>query len=90
MLAAKNNSGHLDITPCVPVFAVLPMLSDTNPRCSGRCKGDRRERRVLAGKRNQTVKALGARGLALRVAPDFIMAGWAGISNTKSYADEEA
>jgi hypothetical protein len=30
------------------------------------------------------------RGLALRLALDFIMAGEAGISDTKSYADEKA
>jgi len=70
-LAAKNNGSHLDIAPRVQVWAVLRMLSDTDP-CSEalqrrpawapntRCKG------------NQLVKA---RGLALRLAPDFIMAG---------------
>jgi hypothetical protein len=61
MPAVKNNRGHLDITPCVQMCAVLRMLSDTDPRRSGRYKGDRRGRRVLAGKLNQLVKALGAR-----------------------------
>src|SRR4029077_18888157 len=56
----KNNSSHLDITPCVQVCAVQRMLTDTDPRAPGRYKGDRRVRRVLAGKRNQLVKSLGA------------------------------
>ena len=55
MPAAKNNRRHLDITPCVQICAVLRLLYDTDPGVMNVGA------EVLAGKRSQLVKALGAR-----------------------------
>jgi hypothetical protein len=72
MLAAKNNRSHLDITPCVQRCAVLRMLSDTDPRCS---RGVTKATGVGAEYSLQSESTGQARGLALPLAPDFIMAG---------------
>ena len=55
MLTAKNNRRHLDITQCVQICAVLRLLYDPDPGVM--IVGAE----VLAGKRSQLVKALGAR-----------------------------
>src|SRR5262249_15805869 len=98
MLAAKkNNSSHLDITRCVQICAVLRMLSDMDPRCSG----TRQRRPAWAPSTHWNAESAGQgagspsllldlRGLALRLAPDFIMAGSTGVSDMKSHADERA
>jgi hypothetical protein len=87
MLAAKNNGSHLDITPWMQVRAVLRMLSDMDPRCSGAFQ---RRPAWAPNTHCNANQLINARGLALRLAPDFIMAGWAGISNMKSQAKEIA
>jgi hypothetical protein len=89
MPAAKNNRSHLDITPCVQVCAVLRMFSDMDPRCSGALQRRPAWAPSTRWKAESTGQVAGS-FRALRLAPDFIMAGQAGISNMKSHADEEA
>src|SRR5262245_33914245 len=60
MLAAKNNRSHLEIAPCVQICAVLRMLSDMDPRCSGRLQSRPAWAPSTRCKGNQLVKALGA------------------------------
>jgi hypothetical protein len=70
------------------------MLSDTDLRDVTKATGGGAEYSLESvvswSRRWEPVFATDLLGLALRLAPDFIMAGEAGISDMKSHADEKA